>query len=141
MPVVPPLEPASDVHETGCPNAPGWAFVSQSSGLVIPATCRRLACRPCLLACARKRSLALSFARPERAILLTDAGEDWSVVRPRVFRLRHLIARETGHQLEWAYHVAPHPSGDGRHHVHAWSHGAYVPQRTLSGLSRSVGMG
>jgi hypothetical protein len=53
--------------------------------------------------------------------------------------LRYRLAREVG-QVEWVWHVEPNPAGTG-HHVHAWEHGAFVPQARLSDLAASVGMG
>lgn len=136
-----PIEPADGVHETGCPNAPGRFFVSASTGSMVPARCTRLSCPHCVLVQARRRSLAIAFARPERALLLTDVGTDWNTIRQRMKAYRHDVQKATGKTFEWIYHVEPNPSGDGRNHVHAWQHGGYADQRLLSQLAAARGMG
>ncbi len=54
-------------------------------------------------------------------------------------RVRHDLAAEVG-PMEWAWHVEPNPAGTG-HHVHAWQHGPYVPQRLLSSVAVRRGLG
>ena len=136
-----PIAEPPGSQELVCPNSNGLALVSLSSGNVVPLRCRRLTCQVCVLINARRRSLAISYARPERAILLTDAGPEYSVIQARMNRVRYDIGQETGRPFEWLWHVEPNPSGDGKHHVHAWSHGSYVAQRRLSAIAARRGMG
>jgi hypothetical protein len=82
---------------------------------------------------------AIALSRPERLITLTQVGDSWSLVRSRMFRLRHDLAREIG-GLQWVWSVEPNPRGTG-HHVHAEQYGPFVPQRLLSRLADYRGMG
>lgn len=131
--------PAGDRLE--CPNSGGWHLISDATGQVVPLRCKRLSCSVCVLINSRRRSLAIEFSRPERAMLLTHAGRNWDTVRARVNRLGWDIRKFVGPEFQWVWHVEPNPSGSGEHHVHAWTHGAYVPQRKLSELADYRGMG
>lgn len=131
------LFPEPDPH--GCEYMAGWAFLNALTGETVPARCGRNRCAYCLRVNARRRARAIAWAGPERAILLTLVGDDWQTVRPRMYRLRYRIARAAG-LCEWVWHVEPNPKGTG-HHVHAWQHGAFVPQDVLSRLADEVGMG
>jgi hypothetical protein len=135
------IEPDEGVHESGCPNTRGQFLMSQSTGAIVPARCARLGCWYCVIVQARRRSLAISYSRPERAVLLTDVGGTWPEIAPRMKRIRYDIAEATGRPFEWVWHVEPNPSGDGRHHVHAWSHGAFVPQKMLARIADRRGVG
>lgn len=115
-------------------------LVSQSTLNVVPARCGTLACPDCVLLEARRRSLAIAYSRPQRAILLTQVGDDFPTIRGRMFRLAGEIRQEIRRPFEWVWHVEPNPAGTG-HHVHAWQHGGFVPQGALSDLADGVGMG
>jgi len=123
----------------GCPARVLFVMVNTVTGAVVPMRCARNACTYCLQVNARRRARAIALAVPERAILLTQVGSDFATVRPRMKLLRHRIAAEVG-SVEWAWHVEPNPLGTGSH-VHAWQHGAYVPQRLLSEAAHREGMG
>jgi hypothetical protein len=123
----------------GCPAMAGWVMVNVATGEVRPARCRSNRCSYCLRGNARRRARAIEFARPERAVLLSQVGESWPVVRNRMKQLRWRLHRDCG-PVEWVWHVEPNPKGTG-HHVHAWQWGAYLPQARLSDLAASVGMG
>jgi hypothetical protein len=123
----------------GCPELTGWLIVSESTGQMFPVRCGRNRCAYCLRVNARKRALAIAYARPERAILLTQVGEDWQSIRDRMKVLRHRLSKSCG-AFEWVWHVEPNPKETG-HHVHAWQRGSYVPQALLSSAAASVGMG
>lgn len=124
-----------------CVAPPAFAFVSLSSGNVVPARCGRLACPGCCLLNARTRALAISFARPQRAVLLTDVGTEFAQIRARVNRLRYDVTKELGKRFEMVYSIEPNPSGDGKHHLHGWQHGDFVPQARLSEMAARRGMG
>jgi hypothetical protein len=123
----------------GCSRMSGWLVMSQSTGAVFPARCGRLACAYCVRVNARRRALAISYARPEREITFTAVGDSWPVVRDRVKRVAYGIRKEVG-TSEWVWHVEQNPKGTG-HHVHAWQKGSYVPQRLLTELAVREGMG
>ena len=123
----------------GCANMRGLAFLHLDTGQIVPARCSRLRCSYCIRVNARRRALAITVSAPQRAILLTQVGNDWQTVRDRVKKLRYDLAAEVG-PFQWVWHVEPNPKGTG-HHVHAWQHGAYLPQRLLADRSAGVGMG
>lgn len=123
----------------GCPRMRGWMVVSQSTGVSFPARCGRLGCWYCCRVNAKKRSLAIAYARPEREITFTQVGDDWQQVRDRMKQAAHKIRKEVK-TLEWVWHVERNPKNTG-HHVHAWQRGSYVPQRLLSEIAVNQGMG
>jgi hypothetical protein len=117
-----------------------WGFLNVDTGQIVPARCRRNACGFCVTRNAYTRAKAIAFVRPERAILLTQVGEDFQIVRGRLKRLKYVLQKEIGKEFEWLYHVEPNPAGTG-HHGHLWQRGAYIAQRTLSAAAQTVGMG
>lgn len=135
-------DPESDEKPTGegCPNTRGMIFVNDVTGVVIPARCRRNACAYCIHGNARQRARAIANSKPERAILLTQAGDDWQAVRARMKDLKYDLQCQLDASFEWVYHVEPNPKGTG-HHVHAWQRGAFIPQRQLSALADNAGFG
>lgn len=114
-------------------------MVNTVTGEVAPWRCKRNSCTYCLRLNAKRRSAAIGLATPERAILLTQVGENWTTVRDRMKKLRHDLAQEVD-AFEWVWHLEPNPKGTG-HHVHAWQHGSFVPQPLLSRLAERRGMG
>lgn len=134
-------EPDLDVEGGGCPNnRMGYFFVHKLSGEIAGWRCSRNACGYCVQGNARKRARAISLAAPERAILLTQVGDSWSVVQNRVNLARHRLQKAIGAKFDWVWHVEPNPEGTG-HHVHAWQRGGYIPQSVLSEVADGVGMG
>lgn len=123
----------------GCPNMQGFCMVSQSTGAVVPARCGRLSCWYCCRVNAKKRALAIAYARPEREVTLTLVGESWPQIRDRIKNLASLVRKEVG-ACEFVYHVERNPQQTGQH-VHAWQHGNFIPQRLLSATARKLGMG
>ncbi len=124
---------------TGCANMRGLAFLNLLNGQIVPARCGRLRCTHCLRANTRRRALAISAGNPERAILLTQIGNDWQTVRDRMKRLKYDLSAEVG-RFQWVWHVEPNPKGTG-HHVHAWQRGPFIPQALLSARADGVGAG
>lgn len=114
-------------------------LLNLETGETRPTRCGRLGCDFCVRANARRRAGAIKHAAPQRAILLTQVGDDWDTVRARVNRIRYDIAAAVG-PFEWVWHVEPNPAGTG-HHVHAWQHGNFVPQVTLASVARRRGCG
>lgn len=123
----------------GCPAKVGFFMMSQSTGAMFPARCGRLACTYCLRRNASRRARAISYAAPEREITFTQVGDDWPTFRDRMNRVAYGIRKEVG-RSEWVWHVEQNPKGTG-HHIHAWQKGSYVPQRLLSSLAVTEGMG
>jgi hypothetical protein len=130
---------APEPDRIGCMNMRGRSFMNLDTGQIVPARCSRLRCSYCLRVNSRKRALAIAASAPERAILLTQVGNDWQSVRDRMKQLRCDVAAEVG-AFQWTWHVEPNPQRTG-HHVHAWQHSAFVPQRLLSSRAAGVGMG
>jgi hypothetical protein len=134
-------EPDLDPRGKGCPNNPmGYAYVNNLTGEVVPWRCARNTCDYCVQGNARRRALAIAYAKPERAILLTQVGNDWATVQARLNRLRHAIVKELEASFEWVWHVEPNPQGTG-HHVHAWQRGVFIPQKDLARIADSKGLG
>jgi hypothetical protein len=128
-----------DDELTRCPRKRGWRMRNVDTGETFPARCGANSCSWCLPLNARERGWAIAYAVPERSVLLTQVGDSWQTVRMRMGRLRHELEKELGH-VEWVWHVEPNPRGTG-HHVHAWQHGDFLPQRDLSRMARRRGMG
>jgi hypothetical protein len=142
-PFLDPSEARADEGAGGgleCPNSNGAWLISESTGAAYPLRCRRLSCPVCCLINARRRSLAIAYARPERALLLTKVGDDWQTGRERLKRFRYDVAKSTGKPFEWLWHIEPNPEGTG-HHAHAWQHGSFVDQAEVSRLAVKNGMG
>lgn len=134
------LEPDFDATDLDhCPNWDGKWLVSESSGEMFRSGCRRNKCGYCVQQNARRRSLAISLAEPQRAVLLTGLGPDWQTRRARIKRLKWEIEDATGKDLEWVYSVEPNPAGTG-FHGHFWQRGDFIPQKILSAKAERVGM-
>lgn len=133
-------EPDLDWDCSGCPNTRGMIFVNTVTGQVVPARCGRNSCPYCVQGNARRRACAIALGKPERAILLTQVGDNWQLVRDRMRRLKYELQSSVGKNFEWVWHVEPNPKGTG-HHVHAWERGAFIPQPTLSAAADKSGMG
>ncbi len=133
-------EPDLEKSGEGCPNTRGMIFVNLETGVIVPARCRRNSCAYCVRGNARQRARAIALAKPDRAILLTQAGDSWQLVRSRMYRAKYELQKELGKSFEWVYHVEPNPKGTG-HHVHAWERGAFIPQEMLSRVADGAGFG
>lgn len=134
-------EPDLEKSGSGCPNnSRGYVFINSDSGEIAPWRCGRNACAYCVQGNARRRARAIALAKPERALLLTQVGDSWQLVRDRAKNLRYFITKELGKSFDWVYHVEPNPKGTG-HHVHAWQRGDFIAQTDLVRISRRVGMG
>ena len=134
------LEPDLEDPAKGCPNTRGLVFVNDVTGVMLPARCRRLSCEYCIHGNARARARAIALSVPERAILLTQAGDSWQTVRLRMKQLKFDLQRELEKDFEWTFSVEPNPKGTG-HHVHAWQRGAFIPQAALSSAADAAGFG
>lgn len=122
-----------------CPRRPGEWLWNDVTGSLVPLRCRAHACEFCIVVNARVTGLAIAGARPTRAILLTQVGNEWPVIRNRMKKLTWRVRRE-GFAMEWCWHVEPNPRGTG-HHVHGWQRGDFLPQGRLSEIASGEGMG
>ena len=123
-----------------CPRKLEFVMLHKRTGEIRPARCRANTCPWCGPVNAALVGGAITLADPERWGTLTLVGDDWQLVRARMRRLTYRLRSSLGGSFEWCWHVEPNPKGTG-HHVHFWQRGVYVPQRLLSDLCRSEGMG
>jgi hypothetical protein len=91
------------------------------------------------LKAAWRRGFALAVVRPERFVTLTQVGEEWQTIRPRMKCFCYDVVQEVG-ACEWVWVVEQNSAGTG-HHVHAWQRGDFIPQAKLAELASSNGMG
>lgn len=122
-----------------CPRKLGWFMVNRELQLVRPARCKANSCAYCCPLNAILVGGAIALARPQRAIRFSLVGDEWQLVRQRMFRLRNEI-KAAGFGCHWAWHCEPNPKGTG-HHVHAWQRGDFIPQARLQELCERRGMG
>jgi hypothetical protein len=124
---------------TRCPNKLGWRWRNLSTDQTFAARCERNSCSWCLPMNVSDRAMAIGYANPQRFIRYSLVGNDWQTIRNRMKDLRYTIRKE-GYAYEDCYHVEPNPAGTG-HHVHAFQHGDYIPQRELVEMADSAGLG
>jgi hypothetical protein len=115
------------------------------SGQAFPDRCRRLRCAFCLPLNARRRTLAITLARPVRMIrlsLVADA-QDQSVCDTaliRVKRVKQALKRKGINPGEWCFTIEKNPKGTG-YHAHCLQTGGYIAQRALQAACTSAGAG
>jgi hypothetical protein len=130
---------------TGCPNRRGLVWLNLLTGESAPMRCGRLACSYCALRNAWRRSMAISLAAPQRAILLTllaPAGDPdpWPTVRRTYNRTREWLVRAGVDPGEMVLHVEPNPQATG-YHGHVWQHGPKIPKEALQEAAHHAGAG
>jgi hypothetical protein len=86
-----------------------------------------------------RRGLAIAVVRPERFMTFIQVGDEWQMIRSRMFRLHYDVVQQLG-ACDWVWVVEPNPAGTG-HHVHVWQRGDFIPQAKLAELADSKGMG
>jgi hypothetical protein len=121
-----------------CPRKEDYRWQHEDTGEIRPARCRANFCPWCGPVNASLVAGAISLAGVERMGTLTQVGDDWQTMRARMFRLAYDLRRS--HELAWAWHIEPNPKGTG-HHAHFFQRGDFLPQRELSRLADSRGMG
>jgi hypothetical protein len=120
--------------------------VNVVTGEVAWARCGRLACAPCSVLNARRRSAAIAWAEPRRAItvtLLADAGDEdpWQTARRRWNRTREYLKRLSIDPGETVLHLEPNPKGTG-YHGHVWQHSdSPIPKVALQEAAHRAGAG
>jgi hypothetical protein len=137
--VGPSLVPNRESVAAICPKKAGWWLISESTAQMVPMGCGASRCEVCGPAKARATAGAIGLASPDRFFTLTQVGDSWQEVRNRVKQVRHELSRRVG-PIEFCWHVEPNPKGTG-HHVHAWEHGPFIPQKLLSEVADRQGMG
>lgn len=124
-----PLEVDHEQVGRGCPNRSGMVLLNLETGESRPARCGRNGCAYCLGMNARRRALAVAYARPDREIrvsLVADAdtpeAQVWATARTRVNRMREYLKRWGEDPGYWGTNVEPNPEGTG-YHGHITQHG------------------
>lgn len=125
-------EPTTAEVPVLCPRRPMW-LVSQSTGAMVPASCKTYSCAVCGPRKARRIGMAMTWATGavarSRFVTLTLFPEDWQKGRQKVRDLRRLLARR-GLRWEFAW-ACERGSATGMLHAHGIQHGDYVPQAVL----------
>jgi hypothetical protein len=122
-----PAEPDVEPVGAGCPERIGMVFLNLVTGETRPARCGRNLCAYCLTKNARRRGLAIAYARPQRELrlsLVADAGDPdpFQTARYRINKTREYLKRWKEPVGLWGWHVEPNPEGTG-YHAHAVQHG------------------
>lgn len=112
----------------GCPARRGMVWLNLETGEARAARCGRLACSYCLAMNARRRALAIAYARPDRELrlsLVADEGDvdPWQTARLRVNRTREYLKRWGEDPGFWGWHVEQNP-GENGYHAHVCQHGS-----------------
>jgi len=82
---------------------------------------------------------AIALAEPQQMLLFTALTGNWQTDRLLVNMLTKYLRRDKlTFKMAWA--IEPNPSGDG-YHAHAWTHGDWLPKRTLQNRAEQVGLG
>lgn len=135
------LEP----REAGCPHRVGMVYLNLQSGETRPARCGRNACDYCLRVNAKRRALAIAWARPEREIRLSllaepDDAHPWQTARRRYRRMREYLRRWSVDPGEWGLMLERNPQGTG-YHGHVIQHGPKVNKDALDQAAFRAGAG
>jgi hypothetical protein len=102
-------------------------FLNLATGETRPARCGRNLCPYCLARNARRRALAIAWARPQREFrmsLVADEGDPdpWQTARGRINRTREYLRRWGEPVGLWGFHVEHNPAETG-YHAHGVQHG------------------
>lgn len=126
---------ADTVVEDRCPKG-RFDLVSESSGVIVPTSCRSYQCPFCGPRKARRLAMAATWAlEPEqvergRFITLTLPPDRWAIewkeLRQKVRDFKRYMKRR-GYEFEWFWTVE-RGSENGALHLHALAHGDYLPQ-------------
>jgi hypothetical protein len=118
-----------------CPRARKRVVVELHTGQVFPDRCRSSQCPYCLPLNARRRTLAITLAGPQRMIrlsLVAGAGDDnpCRTALVRIKRIRQALRRMGREPGEWTYTIEKNPKGTG-YHAHCLQVGPSIPQSDL----------
>lgn len=128
-----------------CPRARNRVVLELYSGQVFPDRCRSSQCGFCLPLNARKRTLAMTLAAPERLITITlvaDQGDSnpCRTALIRIKRTRQALKRMGYDPGEWCYTLERNPKESG-FHVHCLQAGNFLPQDVLADACDRGGAG
>lgn len=128
-----------------CPRSRGTIVLELNSGTAYPDRCRSSSCDVCLPLNARRRTLAITFAAPERMIrlsLVADAGDEHPCTTAliRIKRIRQALRRKDIDPGEWTFTLEKNPKETG-FHVHCLQRGPYLPQSALQEACHSARAG
>lgn len=128
-----------------CPNGSDRVVIELYTGQVYPDRCRRSHCRFCLPLNARRRALAITYAKPRRMIRLSLlAGESdqspCTTALRRVALIRRNLKRMGLEPGEWSFTIEKNPNGTG-YHAHCLQHGRSIPQAELQESCVRAGAG
>lgn len=120
-------------------------MVELHTGQVFPDRCRSNQCLYCLPLNARRRTLAITLAGPQRMIRLSlvgDRGDDdpCKTALIRIKRTRQALKRMGYRAGEWCYTIERNPKGTG-YHAHCLQIGPYLPQDVLQAACERGGAG
>lgn len=109
--------------------------VELHTGQVFPDRCRSSQCLHCLPLNARRRTLAITLAAPQRMIRLSlvggrDEEHPCRTALIRIKRIRQALARMGRDAGEWTYTLERNPKETG-YHAHCLQRGPYIPQDEL----------
>lgn len=118
-----------------CPRAPFWLFSPDPTPMRIPGSCGRYRCPMCgnrkVVERLRVAIWGGQVRRIARKIDLTLVPDDWQSARMQVRDFARRVREH--HNFEWCWAIEPNPRGTG-HHLHAVSHGDFLPWRQLRDL-------
>lgn len=128
-----------------CPRGNGTMVLELNSGSVYPDRCRSSGCGFCLPLNARRRTLAITHAAPERMIrlsLVADADDEHpcTTALTRIKRIRQALRRKDVDPGEWSFTLERNPKETG-FHVHCLQRGPYLAQSALQSACLSARAG
>ena len=118
-----------------CPRARDRVVVELHSGSVLPDRCATNGCPFCLPLNARRRTLAITLAQPQRMIRLSwvaNSGDETpcDTASIRIKRIRQALKRMNVPAGEWCWTIEQNPKETG-FHAHCLQTGPYLPQDLL----------
>lgn len=128
-----------------CPRARDRVVVELHSGQVFPDRCGSSQCLYCLPLNARRRTLAMTLAGPQRMIRLSLVGGagDEAPCRTaliRIKRIRQALKRMNIDPGEWTYTIERNPKETG-FHAHCLQVGRSIDQDLLQAACKRAGAG
>lgn len=130
---------------SACPYGSGRVVIELYSGQIYPDRCRSSRCLYCLPRNARRRTLAITMAAPQRMIRLSLVAEKDSenvcdTARTRLKLIRRNLKRMGRHPGEWTWTIEKNPKETG-YHAHCLQRGRYIPQDELQEACEAAGAG
>lgn len=121
-----------------CPRTVGkpW-MLDYETGETYPPTCRANFCPRCVRSNRWKTFRAVGASGPTAMISFSLVGDEWELIQKRMTLLRTRLCKQ-GYMFEWAWKVECSDSYEAgvwrhTHHVHAYVHGAAIPDQGTFG--------